>query len=336
MIRTLLALSAALLSMGADAGGDTTTDLLSGRIDPITFDYGTLRDRPDADVWLAEAETRARREIMRRQGVADDVAWEDAGLKICMTEAELATLKGLASARKVKSRDEWRLARVQADDALAKRESIQRIVFAGEAAPYDELKGAATRLKLSKEAKDPVVAELFRRQAQDNFSRLSIGFSARNFMLEGMSDAALDLYDATIVRETCLIDAANLAWIKPVIAERGWFRISRDGPQADAAARNIVQHADDDPVFQQRVLALLETELAANETEASGYAYLYDRVAVNTGKPQRYATQGRCAGPGDWRPDTLEDPANVEKRRAEVGIDWPMPDYIAKMNTFCR
>ena len=98
----------------------------------------------------------------------------------------------------------------------------------------------------------------------------------------------------------------------------------------------MVQHADADPVFQQAMLALLEQELAAKETTASGYAYLYDRVAVNTGKPQRYATQGRCAGPGDWRPEQLEDPDNVEARRTSVGIDWPMKDYIARMNTFCR
>lgn len=210
------------------------------------------------------------------------------------------------------------------------------MLFAGEASPYDQLRGVERRLKLAKEAADPAVAELFRRNAQDNFARLGIGFSARQFMLQDLSPAALDLYDATINRETCLVDEANLVWLKETVRRRGWFKISVDGEQADSAAWNMVQHADDDVAFQQEMLAVLEKELAAKETSSTNYAYLWDRVAVNRGMPQRYATQGRCAGPGDWRPNQLEDAASVERWRTEFGIDWPMKEYIAKMNTFCR
>jgi hypothetical protein len=338
MIRTTLVLALALAGLAAAPApaADPLPDLLTGRVDPLTYDYGALRERPDADAWLEKAEATARRFALRRLGVPDAVESDDATYAGCETAAELALMRGLASARKVKTRAEWRAARLQADDIEARRQSVRRVIFAGEAGPYEQLRGVERAIRLSREAKDPAVAELFRRNAEDQFSRLSIGFSARLFLAEGASEAALDLYDAPIIRETCLIDAANRAWLKGTIETRGWFRISADGARADSAAWNMVQHADKDVAFQRSMLVLLEKELAAKETSPGNYAYLWDRVAVNTGQPQRYATQGRCEGPGDWRPRTLEDPANVEKRRTEMGIDWPMAEYTAKMNTFCR
>lgn len=334
MIRIAIALAAALTTAEAGPAPDPVDALLAGAVDPVTYDYGQLRDRPDT--WLEAAEARARRDVLRRQGVADSVSWEDANFPGCISEGDMALLKGLSSVRKVKTGAEWRIARLEADGAEARRQSVKRLILAGEASPFEQLRGPERRLKSAKEATDPVLAELYRRSAEDNLSRLSIGFSARQFMLTDVSPAALDLYDAEVSRETCAIDASNTAWIKATIAERGWFKVSRDGQRADDAARNMIQHADHDPAFQQAMLALLEKELAAKETSADGYAYLYDRVAVNTGRPQRYATQGRCAGPGDWRPDRLEDPAGVEARRASVGITWPMADYIARMNAYCR
>ena len=225
MIRIVIALAAALA--GASPEADPVDALLSGAADPVAYDYGQFRERPDADAWLEAAEARARRGVLRRHGVADTVSWEDANIPGCITEGEQAVLKGLASARKVKTRSDWRIARLEADNAQARREAIRRVLFAGEPAPYEELRGVERRLGLAKEAADPAIAELFRRNAEDNFARLSIGFSARQFMLKDVSPAALDLYDAAVSRETCLIDEANLVWLKATVAGRGWFRISR-------------------------------------------------------------------------------------------------------------
>jgi len=336
MFRKALALTAAVICMGAGPGDDLVADLLSGRIDPLSYDYGALRDRPDADAFLEQAEARAKREVLRRHGVPDDVPPEKALYADCASAAEIAVQKGLSSARKAASRVDWLSAKREAVDAEARRQALRRAIFAGETVPYDQLRGVERSVRLSREAKDPVVAELFRRHAEEQFSRLGIGFSARHFFAEGVSEAGLDLYDAAVVRETCLVDADNRAWLKATLARRGWFRISVDGERADSAAWTLAQHADRDVAFQQAVLVILEKELAAKETSSTNYAYLWDRVAVNTGKPQRYATQGSCKGPGDWRPDPLEDSASVERWRTEFGIDWPMEEYIAKMNTFCR
>lgn len=336
MVRTILVLTAALLCLGATSDDKIVGDLLSGRLDPTTYDYGVLRERPDADAWLKGAETRAQRGILRRHGVPDDVAWEDAEFPDCMAQAEIALLKGLSSARKVTTHSAWLEARGQAAEGEKRRQAMVDAVLGGEAAPYKQLKGVEHRLRLSREASDPVVSELFRRNVQDQLWRVSIGFSARQFMLQDLSEAALDLYDAKVTREICLVDASNRSWIKQTIARRGWFKISVDGEQADSAAWNMVQHADKDVAFQREVLAVLEQALKTKDTSASNYAYLWDRVAVNAGQPQRYATQGRCAGPGDWRPSPLENATEVDRLRAEFDIDYPLADYVALMNTLCR
>jgi hypothetical protein len=62
------------------------------------------------------------------------------------------------------------------------------------------------------------------------------------------------------------------------------------------------------------------------------YAYLHDRVAVNTGGLQRYGTQPRreCNADGSLSPQPLEDPAQVDERRAELGLGT-MADAMAEM-----
>jgi hypothetical protein len=56
---------------------------------------------------------------------------------------------------------------------------------------------------------------------------------------------------------------------------------------------------------------------------------MYDRLAVSEGRPQRYGTQMVCRD-GRWTVDTLEDPANVDARRQEMGFRWTMAEYEAR------
>lgn len=339
MVRTLTMLAVAMLCMAAGPVDpvDPVDDLLSGRIDPLTYDYGALHDRPDAEAFLKEAQASAQRGVMRRHGVADTVAWDDVSFPDCMTLAEIGLLKGLSSARKAATHAAWLEARRQADVGEQRRAAMASAILAGGPAPYEQLKGVEKRLTLAREARDPVLAELYRRAAEDQIWRLSFSQSARQFLLPDLTDAALDLYDGRVAPETCRADASNRAWLKAAVAERGgWFTISGDGEEADKAAWIIVQHADRDVAFQRDMLTVLERALKTKDTSDVNYAYLWDRVAVNSGRPQRYATQGRCAGPGDWRLKPMETGSAEARWKAEFGIDWPMADYVAKMNTLCR
>jgi hypothetical protein len=130
------------------------------------------------------------------------------------------------------------------------------------------------------------------------------------------------------------VDAQNTEDLKALLAIHKWFTISMFGPEADNNAWLLVQHADLDRPFQQRVLAVLEPLVVKQETNPRNFAYLFDRVASSFQNPaertvQRYGTQGRCVGKDKWEPFEVEDPANLDKRRASVGL--PPEDEYKKM-----
>jgi hypothetical protein len=134
--------------------------------------------------------------------------------------------------------------------------------------------------------------------------------------------------------DICGGDESNTAWLKGEIARAGWFTISLFGMEADHAAWLLTQHADRDPSFQAQVLAMLEPLVAQGESNATNYAYLYDRVAVNAHRPQRYGTQGHCVGPGVWEPRDSEAPDGLDERRKSVGLGSEA-DYKALFVTMC-
>ena len=131
------------------------------------------------------------------------------------------------------------------------------------------------------------------------------------------------------------LDKRNTADLKALLASRDWFTVGEFGPQADGQAWLLVQHADLDVAFQKAVLLRLEPLAAKGQTSAANFAFLFDRVATNEGRLQRYGTQGGCAGPGVWRPDEQEDPDRVDERRAAVGLP-PLADYVKESGPGCQ
>ena len=116
------------------------------------------------------------------------------------------------------------------------------------------------------------------------------------------------------------IDAESTAFLKAMIAERGWPTISEIGEDGAGAAWLLAQHADADPAFQAQVLGLMEPLVEAGEAKGGHFALLTDRVRLAKGEPQVYATQFETGDDGVMRPQTTIDWANVEARRAEVGL----------------
>jgi hypothetical protein len=60
-------------------------------------------------------------------------------------------------------------------------------------------------------------------------------------------------------------------------------------------------------------------------------ALLEDRVALRTGHKQIYGSQITSNAAGENVVDALDDPENVDKRRAEVGLG-PLADYVRRWN----
>ncbi len=95
----------------------------------------------------------------------------------------------------------------------------------------------------------------------------------------------------------------------------------------------LVQHADAYPEFQNQVLHMMLVQVAIKNANPVNYAYLTDRVAENSGRPQEYGTQVKYEGAGIGRanPKSLRDPANVNKRRATIGME-SLESYLDKAN----
>ena len=112
----------------------------------------------------------------------------------------------------------------------------------------------------------------------------------------------------------------NAGRLHLLLRVHGWPGIRRDGEAASKGAFLIVQHADFDVALQKEALPLLERAAAAGEAEREWVAYLTDRVRVNEGRPQVYGTQMAHDENGLAVPRPIEDEANVDRRRAMMGM----------------
>jgi len=126
-----------------------------------------------------------------------------------------------------------------------------------------------------------------------------------------------------------LVDRTNTERLKAIVTRCGWPVKERHGEKAAGDAWLLAQHADHDLAFQKRALVLIEDAVKARgERVDRNFAYLYDRVAVAEGRPQRYGTQ-LFSPPGqscalEFSP--MEDRAQVDARRAELNLP-PLDAY---------
>lgn len=118
-------------------------------------------------------------------------------------------------------------------------------------------------------------------------------------------------------------DAENREALRKIIADYGWPTSDIAGLDGAQAAFLIVQHSNQEPAFQKAMLHLLQRLAAEGKVPAEQVAYLHDRLS----KPQKYGTQGGCNDQGTFVPREIEDPANVDSRRAAMGMG-PLAEYI--------
>lgn len=122
-------------------------------------------------------------------------------------------------------------------------------------------------------------------------------------------------------------DEENIKTLEAIIEKHGWPKSSEVGNKAASAAFLIIQHSDLE--YQKKYLLLLKQAVAANEAKPTDLALLQDRVLMREGKNQIYGSQLRSEGDGPLKLWPIEDEANVDERRASVGLE-PLADYIAR------
>jgi hypothetical protein len=125
-------------------------------------------------------------------------------------------------------------------------------------------------------------------------------------------------------------DSLNLIKITKILDERGWIGKDVVGAQANQTLFLVIQHAD--LKAQQKYLPVMREAVKKGNADKSSLALLEDRVALREGRKQIYGSQiatNSITKKSFVSP--LEDPDNVDKRRAEVGLG-PIADYVKKMN----
>lgn len=122
------------------------------------------------------------------------------------------------------------------------------------------------------------------------------------------------------------IDSRNMTRLEEIFETYGWPTLSSFGQEAATAAFLILQHSDLE--HQRMYLADFQKAVEAGEARGSSYALLYDRVLMGEGKRQLYGSQLRLnESTGGYYLWPIEDGANVDKRRAALGMP-PLSEYL--------
>jgi hypothetical protein len=121
-------------------------------------------------------------------------------------------------------------------------------------------------------------------------------------------------------------DSINLIKVKNILDKYGWLGADVIGVQGNITLFLVIQHSDQ--TTQEKYLPTMRVAVKNGKAEGSNLALLEDRVALKQGKRQIYGSQiGRDTETQLYYVSPLEDPDNVDKRRAEVGLG-PLADYV--------
>lgn len=123
-------------------------------------------------------------------------------------------------------------------------------------------------------------------------------------------------------------DSINLIKVSEILDKNGWVGADKIGGQANQTLFLVIQHADLET--QQKYLPMMREAVKINNASASALALLEDRVRLREGNRQIYGSQiGTDHNTQMNYVLPLEDPRNVDLRRAEVGLG-PLADYVIK------
>ncbi len=140
-----------------------------------------------------------------------------------------------------------------------------------------------------------------------------------------------DYSEKQISRNWKVIDSLNLIQAKEIVAKHGFPGFSLVGKSGSSKFWAIIQHCDEDVKFQQKVLKFMRLEVLKKNADGIDYAYLTDRVLVNTNQKQLYGTQTRLnIQTKEYVPLPIRDELTVDKRRISVGLN-PLSEYLKSL-----
>jgi hypothetical protein len=180
-----------------------------------------------------------------------------------------------------------------------------------------EMQNEAARIEASYD--QPLKAELIQIFNEDQAIRYESINAANQY---GYESAIVDSLDRIMIYR----DSLNLIKVVNILETRGWVGADKVGGQANQTLFLVIQHAD--LATQQKYLPMMRDAVKKGNAEANSLALLEDRVALGEGRKQIYGSQiRRNEKKQTFYVLPLEDPDNVDKRRAEVGLS-PMAEYV--------
>lgn len=133
----------------------------------------------------------------------------------------------------------------------------------------------------------------------------------------GVSYDSIKIYE-NVEKQTF---ARHIPILKNIINKYGYPTSEKVGSESASNFFILVQHADTDVKFQEAMLADIEKQVDNKQLNGKEYAYLYDRVQINSGKPQFYGTQLNYDANGNAVPKNLKDEKAVNQRRKDLGME---------------
>ncbi|HMJ47962.1 MAG TPA: DUF6624 domain-containing protein [Ferruginibacter sp.] len=125
-------------------------------------------------------------------------------------------------------------------------------------------------------------------------------------------------------------DSINLVQVKAIIEKYGWLGYNEIGSQANTAIFMVIQHSDQ--ATQEKYLPMMREAVKNGKAKPGSLALLEDRVALKQGRMQNYGSQILWSNAGSkYFVLPLDDPDNVDKRRAIVGLQ-PLSEYVRTWN----
>jgi hypothetical protein len=122
---------------------------------------------------------------------------------------------------------------------------------------------------------------------------------------------------------------SNFYLVTTIFKQFGYPGYDLVGKEASNKYFLLVQHSDFDVRFQQNVLNEMKKQVDNQNASGQSFAYLTDRIELNSGRLQIYGTQIFMNGNSIIKPcvDTL----NLDNRRKSVGLS-PIKEYLEKCN----
>ena len=134
----------------------------------------------------------------------------------------------------------------------------------------------------------------------------------------------------TLYFDMDLADSINVIQVESIIKKYGWLGSEKIGSQANSTLFMVIQHSG--LSIQTKYLPFMREAVKKGNAKAKSLALLEDRVAIFQGEMQNYGSQifwSKITNKYFILP--LADPNNVDKRRAEVGLE-PLSEYVSNWN----